>query len=65
MDLYDDFLVFEPRDPDVLRNFMYEVVGFNLTAHRERGKNMSKRTSVMFLPFFDVLLHKVASAIVI
>lgn len=30
MDLYDDFLVFEPEDPVILKNFVYEIVGFNI-----------------------------------
>lgn len=33
MDSYDDFLVFEPNDVDLIKEFIFEVVGFNVTAH--------------------------------
>lgn len=63
MDSYDDFLVFEPNDVDLLKEFIFEVVGFNVTAHWERSWNLNKRTSVMFLPFFELVLDKVSAAI--
>lgn len=63
MDSYDDFLIFEPDEVWLLKEFIYETVGFNITAHWERSKNLSKRSSVMFLPFFECLLDKVASTI--
>ena len=36
MDPYDDFLVFEPNDEWILRNFIYEIVDFNISANREK-----------------------------
>jgi hypothetical protein len=55
-DTYNDFCVFEPPHIDVCITLCFAVLDYNRVAAKENPG------SQMFLPFFEVLLHKISAA---